>query len=425
MKKILLIDDNEQDRMLYKRYLDKQAGQERMTIYEADSGETGVELFATHRPDCVLLDYNLLDTDGLEVLAELKQRTPPNTLCVVMITGGGSEALAVRALSSGALDYLVKQQFDPELLYKTVIHAIEKNEWRQYEARYNGQLQAINQDLRESLADLTAARQQVDDTNARLLAANEEVRLRNQELATANQQLARTNADLDNFVYAASHDLRQPVNNLRGLFDELRRAATFHDPEEAILLRLIDESLQNLTSTITDLAAAVQVERLPGTHVQEEVDLASLMADVLQTLRPQLMAEQATVSTNFDALPSLQYVRSNLRTILLNLLANALKYRHHNRQPTIHLRTLVLHDASVLEVQDNGLGIDLKRHGAELFQLFRRFHPDAGEGTGLGLFLVNRLVQSHGGHIEVESEVGQGTTFRIYLQKHQHSEQEV
>ncbi|QNE40530.1 hybrid sensor histidine kinase/response regulator [Hymenobacter sp. NBH84] len=425
MKKILLIDDNEQDRMLYKRYLDKQAGQERMTIYEADSGETGVELFETHRPDCVLLDYNLLDTDGLEVLAELKQRTPLNTLCVVMITGGGSETLAVRALSSGALDYLVKQQFDPELLYKTVIHAIEKNEWRQYQAQYHGQLQAVNQDLRDSLAELTAARQQVDDTNAQLLAANEEVRLRNQELATANQQLARTNADLDNFVYAASHDLRQPVNNLRGLFDELRRAATFHDPEEGVLLRLIDESLQNLTSTITDLAAAVQVERLPGTHVQEELDLPSLMADVLQTLRPQLLAEQATVSTDFDALPSLQYVRSNLRTILLNLLANALKYHHPDRRPTIHLRTQVLHDASVLEVRDNGLGIDLKRHGAELFQLFRRFHPDAGEGTGLGLFLVNRLVQSHGGHIEVESEVGQGTTFRIYLQKHQHSEQEV
>ncbi|UOR05526.1 hybrid sensor histidine kinase/response regulator [Hymenobacter aerilatus] len=419
MKKILLIDDNEQDRMLYRRYLDRQAGPTRMTIYEASSGEEGVALFESHRPDCVLLDYNLLDTDGLEVLAQLRQRTPPNTLCVVMITGGGSEALAVRALSSGALDYLVKQQFDPELLYKTVIHAIEKNEWRQYEARYHGQLQAMNQDLRESLAELTATRQQVDDTNAQLLAANEEVRLRNQELAATNQQLARTNADLDNFVYAASHDLRQPVNNLRGLFEELRRAATFHDPEEGLLLRLIDESLQSLTSTITDLAAAVQVERLPGTQVQEQLDLASLTTDVLQALRPQLLTEQATVSTDFDALPSLQYVRSNLRTILLNLLANALKYRHPNRRPTIHLRTQLLHGVPVLEVQDNGLGIDLQRHGAELFQLFRRFHPHAGEGTGLGLFLVNRLVQSHGGHIEVESEVGEGTTFRIYLQGQQ------
>jgi signal transduction histidine kinase len=69
----------------------------------------------------------------------------------------------------------------------------------------------------------------------------------------------------------------------------------------------------------------------------------------------------------------------------------------------------------VLEVQDNGLGLDLEQHGAELFQLFRRFHPTAAEGTGVGLFLVNRLVQAQGGHIEVESEEGQGTTFRVHL----------
>jgi signal transduction histidine kinase len=69
----------------------------------------------------------------------------------------------------------------------------------------------------------------------------------------------------------------------------------------------------------------------------------------------------------------------------------------------------------VLEVQDNGLGLDLNRHGAELFQLFRRFHPNAGEGTGVGLFLVNRLVQAEGGRVEVESEPEQGTTFRVFL----------
>ena len=415
MKKILLIDDNEQDRLLYKRYLGKQAGKESMTIFEADSGEEGLALFVSQRPDCVLLDYNLLDTDGLAVLSQLRELAPPSTLCVVMITGGGSEALAVRALNNGALDYLVKQQFDPELLYKTVVHAIEKNEWRQHVAQHHEQLQLANQHLRESLTALTETRRQVDETNTRLLEANEKIELRNRELDTTNQQLARTNADLDNFVYAASHDLRQPVNNLRGLFDELRHTATFHDPEEGVLLRLIDESLHSLSATITDLAAAVQIERLPGTHASEPVDLAALTADVFQTLRPQLLAEQAEVRTAFDALPTVQYVRSNLRTVLLNLLSNALKYRHHDRPPQVLLRAYLLEGAPVLEIQDNGLGINLHRHGSELFQLFRRFHPDAGEGTGVGLFLVNRLVQSHGGRIEVESEVGVGTTFRIYL----------
>jgi signal transduction histidine kinase len=71
----------------------------------------------------------------------------------------------------------------------------------------------------------------------------------------------------------------------------------------------------------------------------------------------------------------------------------------------------------VLRVDDNGLGFDVDRHGGELFQLFRRFHPAHAEGTGVGLYLINRIVQSNGGHIEVESEVGQGTTFRLFLRE--------
>ena len=415
MKKILLVDDNEQDRLLYRRYLTRQPGRERLEIYEAPTGDAALALFAALRPDCVLLDYNLLDTDGLVVLDGLRKLTPPDTLCVVMITGGGSEQLAVRALNGGALDYLIKQQFDPELLYKTVIHAIEKNEWRQYTARYHAELQDVNQRLRDSLVELTTTRRQVHDQNAQLKAANEQIEARNQELAATNRRLARTNADLDNFVYAASHDLRQPVNNLRGLFEELRRTATLQDPEEEAVWHFVDVSLTALTTTITDLAAVVQQARLPGVQAAEAVDLADLTADILQTLHPQVAETQATICSDFTTLPHVHYVRANLRTILLNLLSNALKYRHPERPPRVRVRSWQEASRPVLAVTDNGLGLDLAHHGTELFQLFRRFHPQAGEGTGVGLFLVNRLVQANGGRIEVESQPGRGTTFRVFL----------
>ncbi|RZK14806.1 MAG: response regulator, partial [Hymenobacter sp.] len=147
MKKVVLVDDNEQDRTLYKRYLKTQPGEERLEVHEAASGEEALALVAQLWPDCVLLDYNLHDIDGLALLESLQQMGPPNSMCVVMITGGGSETLAVRVLNSGALDYLVKGQFDRELLTKTVRHAIEKNEWRQYQASYHRQLQAANQQL--------------------------------------------------------------------------------------------------------------------------------------------------------------------------------------------------------------------------------------------------------------------------------------
>ncbi|MVN77938.1 response regulator [Hymenobacter sp. HMF4947] len=417
MKKILLVDDNEQDRLLYKRFLkvEEGSGDERMELFEAASGEEALVMFRQVQPDCVLLDHNLHDIDGLELLAQLQKLAPHNSLCTVMITGGGSEALAVRALNSGAFDYLVKQQFDRELLRKTVRHAIEKNEWRQYQASYHKEVEATNQQLRDSLAQLTAARREVNEKNAQLEAANAEIEARNQQLSVSNQQLARTNADLDNFVYAASHDLRQPVNNLRGLFDEIQHAATFANPADAQLLYFMDKSLSALTTTITDLATLVEENRLPSTQAAEPVALADVTADILEVLHPQVVATQANIQLDFREVPEVPYVRGNLRTILLNLVANALKYRHPDRPPHVQLRSRCVAGQPVLEVQDNGLGLDLKHYGTELFQLFRRFHPQAAEGTGVGLFLVNRLVQAHGGRIEVESEEGQGTTFRVHL----------
>jgi signal transduction histidine kinase len=401
VKKILLIDDNEQDRQLYRRFLGKQLGHERVELTEATTGAEAVTQFVAVQPDCVLLDYNLPDTDGLDLLLKLKELAPPNGLCVVMITGGGNEALAVRALNTGALDYLVKQQFDPELLGKTVRHAIEKNEWRQYEARYHHEVQLMNQQLRESL-------DMVEETRRALSA-------KNAELQITNQQLARTNADLDNFVYAASHDLKQPVNNLRGLFEELRHTATFEDPAAPHMWRLADDSLRVLATTIADLATVVQEERRPAQELAEEVALTDVVTEALQTLHPQIVATEAVITTDFEAAPTLRYVPRSLRTILLNLLANALKYHRPGQPPHVQLRTRLASSRPVLEVQDNGLGIDLDRHGAELFQLFRRFHPDAAPGTGVGLFLVNRLVQAQGGHLEVASQPNCGTTFSVFF----------
>ncbi|MFD2785275.1 sensor histidine kinase [Hymenobacter rubripertinctus] len=415
MKKILLVDDNEADRMLYRRYLNRQQGHETLDFREAASGEEALAVFGDYRPDCVLLDYNLPDMTGMDILLGLQQRRPVAELCVIMITGGGSEMLAARALNSGASDYLVKGAFDQELLSRTVRHAIEKNEWRQYHARYHQELESVNQRLRDSLISLEQVKQELDHKNEALVAAHQQQKHHNHELDRINRQLARTNADLDNFVYAASHDLRQPVHNLRGLFEELRRGATFHDPDAAQLLRLTDTSLLALTTTIDDLSRAVQEQRRSGEEPTQQVVLSEVMADVCQTLQTQVNATNARILTDFTACPTVRYARTDLRTVLLNLVANAIKYRRPEAVPVIRVRSLPTTGPPVVQVQDNGLGIDLNRHGAELFQLFRRFHPEVASGTGVGLFLVNRLVQTAGGHVEVESQPGAGTTFSVHL----------
>ncbi|SFQ05151.1 PAS domain-containing protein [Hymenobacter arizonensis] len=288
-------------------------------------------------------------------------------------------------------------------------------------------LDFVYQPLRESNGTITgvavvatevseqmAARELLARANTELLAANQAVSTRNEELATANAQLVRTNQDLDNFVYAASHDLKQPINNLAGLIEEIRVGTVFNDPEEgSMLMPMVDDALRQLATTIDDLAAVGQAQRMPNLPA-ETVALDELTQEVLQTLQPQVQAARARVTTDFAARPTITYARVNLRTILLNLLSNALKYSDPARPARVHLSLWVEEGRPVLLVEDNGLGFDVQRHRSELFHLFRRFH-DHTEGTGVGLYLVNRIVQSNGGRVEVESEIGEGTTFRVYL----------
>jgi signal transduction histidine kinase len=176
---------------------------------------------------------------------------------------------------------------------------------------------------------------------------------------------------------------------------------------------MIGDALVQLSTTINDLAAVGQVQQ--QSHLPAEtVVLEDLTQEVLQTLQPQVLLARGRVTTDFAAQPTVTYSRANLRTILLNLLSNSLKYADPNRPCRVHLSIWRHEGGPVLLVEDNGLGFDVARHSEELFHLFRRFH-DHTEGTGVGLYLVNRLVQANGGRIEVESEVGQGTTFRLYL----------
>ena len=237
-----------------------------------------------------------------------------------------------------------------------------------------------------------------------------------QELETNNARLRRTNEDLDTFVYTASHDLKQPITNMAGIFEELTRTAYFRDPEAVKLISYFERALGRIFATIDDLGAIVQVQRLQQEVPPEPVDLTALLNEVLDGLHDQLVQSGGQVDCDFATYPVVSFVRPNLHSIFLNLLSNSLRYASPARPPRIRLSSTpdLPTGRPVLTVQDNGLGIDLERYGPQLFQLFRRFHPHV-EGTGMGLYLVNRIVQNHGGRIEVSSAVDEGTTFRLYL----------
>ena len=260
------------------------------------------------------------------------------------------------------------------------------------------------------------ARQLASEQGPRWFGAGTDVddqhRLR-QVLQNQYDELARAHHDLDTFVYAASHDLRQPALNLRGLFDELHRTIAAPGPDQKQLLEMVSKSLTQLDNTLRDLSATVQTQRTQQDPA-ELLDLSLMLEEVLLGLRLQVLQSHAQVEVNVSEVAGLFYGRANLRSVVHNLVSNALKFAHPDRPPHIWLRSYLTPDEQpVLEVRDNGLGMDLSNPQAPMFQIFKRQHTHV-EGTGVGLYLVQRIVRSQGGHLEVASTPGEGTTFSVY-----------
>ncbi|RSK34647.1 sensor histidine kinase [Hymenobacter metallilatus] len=234
------------------------------------------------------------------------------------------------------------------------------------------------------------------------------------ELKQANEQLTRTNSDLDNFIYTASHDLKAPISNIEGLLHTLQSElpAEHQNAEVAYILSLMQDSVDRFTRTIEHLT---DVSKLQKEHDQPQVRvaLADIIEDVRLDLAPLLRQTGGQLQVEVQATPTVLFTKKNLRSVVYNLLSNALKYHQPQQAPQVCIRSWQESDFHVLEVQDQGLGIDLKRE-QQLFTMFRRYHTHVG-GSGLGLYMVKRMIENAGGRIEVQSDVGQGATFRVYF----------
>jgi PAS domain S-box-containing protein len=257
------------------------------------------------------------------------------------------------------------------------------------------------------VTEQVAARQQI----AR---ANQQLRAINTELDEANQQLVRTNVDLDNFIYTASHDLKAPITNIEGLLTALREQlppAVRGAEQVAPLLAMMQGSVERFQKTIAQLTDISRLQQVHA-HPTEVVDLATLVEDIRLDLLPEL-AQGATILVDVAACPTIAFSAKNLRSIMYNLLSNGLKYRAPDRPAVVQLRCHRSRHKVVLEVQDNGLGLDEGQLG-QLFQMFQRLHSHV-EGSGVGLYMVKKIIENAGGTITVQSQLGVGTTFRVVL----------
>jgi PAS domain S-box-containing protein len=239
-------------------------------------------------------------------------------------------------------------------------------------------------------------------------------RLRNEELMKKNQELLRINTDLDNFIYTASHDLKAPILNVEGLLKALQRQLgkeTLQNETVRKLYSLLYSSVDRFKATIRNLTEVARI----GKESQEDVGpiaLAEVLAEVLADLESLMEEADARLEAKLDC-GSIHFSRKNLKSIVHNLLSNAIKFRAPDRPLRMQIACQAEGDYQVLSVADNGLGLDVRQQ-EKLFGLFKRLHPYI-DGVGIGLYMVKRMLAEAGGRIEVESQAGVGSIFRVYF----------
>ncbi len=232
-------------------------------------------------------------------------------------------------------------------------------------------------------------------------------------LAQVSTELRRSNEELERFAYIASHDLQEPLRKIIGFSEllEQRHAAELDDQALQYLGHVVDGA-RRLRILITDLLAYSRVDRRP--LEQEEVELGEVARQVLEDLDPAI--EEAGAVVEIGQLPTVLGDPQRLRELLLNLLANSIKYHGPEARPTITIGSRGLDDDRwVIAVRDDGIGIE-PPYREQVFEVFRRLHGRAEfSGSGIGLAICRKIVEQHGGRIWIADDVPVGTEVRFTL----------
>ncbi len=240
---------------------------------------------------------------------------------------------------------------------------------------------------------------------------NRELIEKNNQLTSTNEQLIQHNNDLQQFSYTVSHNLRGPVASLLGLTFLTDKKSL--SPENQILFDHFHNAVITLDVTIKDLSNIIDI-RNTISKVKQKINLQTSISQILLLLKNDIDNHQAKIEYNFHEGAEIYSVKPMVNSILYNLISNSIKYRTDNRIPHIQIRSKKIESYIKIEVQDNGLGIDVGRFKEKLFGLYKRFHTHV-DGKGLGLFLVKLQTESLGGKVELQSELGVGSTFSIYI----------
>jgi PAS domain S-box-containing protein len=234
-------------------------------------------------------------------------------------------------------------------------------------------------------------------------------KVREQTMQHSIDIISKQNLHLMNFAHIVSHNLRSHTSNFQLLVNMLEK----DEDDREYVLGLLKDNAQTLSETIAHLNEVVQIQTNPNIK-RETIYLAEYIDKTIDVLAGEINLHNAIVKNNVPSSVFLSYNPAYLESIVLNFLSNGIKYRHENRAPKIEFNASGKGVNLMLEIIDNGVGINLARNREKLFGLYKTFHRNS-DARGVGLFITKNQVEVMGGKIEVESEVGKGTTFRIYF----------
>jgi signal transduction histidine kinase len=418
---ILLVDDDEVDRLSVKRALRK-AGFS-ASLIEAENGQDAIAKLAEgitqHQIqrnnlenflelngnaqkfdldpnifDLILLDYRLPDINGLHLIAEIK--TLNLNLPIIILTGQGDEEIAVEIMKAGAADYLSKAKIEPNNLAKAISNAI----------RIHKAEQAVE-----------LANQRLRDTNELLILKNQELKRQQQQIKSQNLKLQESYNLKSEFLATMSHELRTPMNAIMGFSQLLLRQypAPLSEQQQNLVMRIFNNS-KSLLDMINEMLDFSKIEAGKLQSKPENFDLNYLIHLTIEELHSLVEQKQLSLTADIDLKNAYLIQDSNfIKRTLINLLSNAIKFTEVGEVKVkaweIDAKTIAI------AVSDTGIGI-AQEDQEKIFQAFRQADQSftrQHSGTGLGLAITQSLVKMMGGKILLDSSLGKGSTFTVEI----------
>lgn len=381
--RVLLIDDNPADRCLFRRHLDADR-KHNYDISEAGTAREAATLLEEQDFDCILLDYRLPGTDGIDYLQSLQASKDTSKIPVIVVTGEGDENLAVRCLRKGAVDYVPKDKISTGVFQRAIGNAI------------------VQADMKRT----------IDEQTRSLTAANAELRTRNEEI--------------QRFYHTVSHEIKTPLTAAREfvaiVLDGL--VGDINEKQREMLSHALD-SCDDIAKQFNDLVDCTRLETGKMRLRIERCSVEGVLQRSIVAASPALQGRQIKLKQGIvPGLPEPEMDGRRMVQVVSNLLTNAIKYTEPGGTITVLARRAG--NSVEIEVRDTGCGISadhLPRVFDRLYQVGEGRDGLSEQGLGLGLAIAREIVNLHGGEIIVKSKVGAGSSFIVRLPLTHHAKE--